>query len=147
MYNKTFLFFYFKDPNANDCSSNGAPSSPSSSLSSDIPIETGISSKSDDDGLSFKLRGTGWGKRRAVLGLSGGGELTNGSTGWGPPPATGPGGANSGWGAPPPPNPSIAAAWGSPANASNQMSSSSGNFDHTLGEYYFSLKCILILRQ
>jgi hypothetical protein len=27
------------------------------------------------------------------------------------------------------------------------MSSSSGNFDHTLGEYYFSLKCILILRQ
>jgi hypothetical protein len=27
------------------------------------------------------------------------------------------------------------------------MSSSSGNFDHTLGEYYFSLKCILILRK
>ena len=88
-----------------------------------------ISQKLDQDqqGLSFKLRGTGWGSRRALVGLCGGGELTNGSTGWGPPPAGGPGGTNSGWGAPPPPNPSIAAAWGAPTNASNQMSSSSGN--------------------
>lgn len=115
----------------------GAPSS-ASLTTQHIPKEgvrqeqsrtgNGISSTGSDDesGLSLKLRGTGWGSRRALIGLCGGGELTNGSTGWGPPPAGGPGGANSGWGAPPPPNPSIAAAWGAPVNASNQMSSSSG---------------------
>ena len=116
----------------------GALSSSASLTTQHIPKEgvrqehsrtrNGIATAGSDDesGLSLKLRGTGWGSRRAVIGLCGGGELTNGSTGWGPPPAGGPGGANSGWGAPPPPNPSIAAAWGAPVNASNQMSSSSG---------------------
>ena len=130
--------FFLQDCNANDCSSTGSsPGGAASKASSHIPKEdcdrqskTGISS-SDEDRLSFKLRGTGWGNRRAIIGLSGGGELTNGSTGWGPPPASG-AGANSGWGAPPPPNPSVAAAWGNPVHPATSSSGWSISFKHVM---------------
>ncbi len=90
-------------------------------------IGISYSGSNDNPSYFFKLRGTGWGSRRALIGLFGGGELTNGSIGWGPTPKGGPDGTNSGWGAPPMPNPSTDAAWGAPVNASNQMSSSCGN--------------------
>lgn len=80
----------------------------------------------DESGISFKLRGTGWGSRRALYGLYGGGELNNGSIGCEAPSLTGPGGDNTGWGASPPPNPTTAPATGAPVNASNQMPLSPG---------------------
>jgi hypothetical protein len=126
--------FRFQDRNATDRSSTGSAGGAPSTPSSHIPkggrarqSKTGISS-SDEDSLSFPPRGTGWGSRRAAIGLSGGGELTNGSTGWGPPPASNSATANTGWGAPPPPNPTVAAAWGTPGSASNPMSSASGQW-------------------
>nr|XP_040571029.1 protein Gawky-like isoform X2 [Lepeophtheirus salmonis] len=68
-------------------------------------------------------RGSSWGGLR--IGLLGGGDnsLSNGTSGWGPPPGTATG-ATGGWGtAPSAPNPIASVTWGNPNPSTSQMSS------------------------